>query len=165
LLVATPPNVSIWFLLAVYAIDSLKALTSATLLRRLNPDGPRLENMQQLVQFFVVAVLGTPMFYAFAGALTRLSLGDSYWAAWQSWFFGSALASEGLFAFALESGFLGVLLFGWNRVSPKVHFFSTVMLTAATSHPPLKVSNSRVRQLVKRQGQPTLAISNQSPSN
>lgn len=42
--------------------------------------------------------------------------------------FGSALAAEGIFAFALESGFLGVLLFGWNRVSPKVHFFSTVMV-------------------------------------
>lgn len=42
--------------------------------------------------------------------------------------FGSALAAEGIFAFALESGFLGVLLFGWNRVSSKVHFFSTVMV-------------------------------------
>jgi cytochrome d ubiquinol oxidase subunit I len=40
--------------------------------------------------------------------------------------FGSALAAEGIFAFALESGFLGVLLFGWNRVTPKVHFISTV---------------------------------------
>lgn len=42
--------------------------------------------------------------------------------------FGSALAAEGIFAFALESGFLGILLFGWNRVGPKVHFFSTVMV-------------------------------------
>lgn len=40
--------------------------------------------------------------------------------------FGSALAAEGLFAFALESGFLGILLFGWNRVKPWVHFVSTV---------------------------------------
>lgn len=40
--------------------------------------------------------------------------------------FGSALAAEGLFAFGLESTFLGVLLFGWNRVSPKVHFISTL---------------------------------------
>ncbi|MEM9984012.1 MAG: cytochrome ubiquinol oxidase subunit I, partial [Bacteroidota bacterium] len=40
--------------------------------------------------------------------------------------FGSALAAEGIFAFALESGFLGVLLFGWNRVSPRVHFISTL---------------------------------------
>lgn len=40
--------------------------------------------------------------------------------------FGSALAAEGIFAFALESGFLGVLLFGWNKVSPRVHFIATV---------------------------------------
>lgn len=42
--------------------------------------------------------------------------------------FGSALAAEGIFAFALESGFLGILLFGWNRVGPKIHFFSTIMV-------------------------------------
>ena len=40
--------------------------------------------------------------------------------------FGSALAAEGIFAFALESGFLGILLFGWNRVSSKVHFIATL---------------------------------------
>ncbi|TXF91137.1 cytochrome ubiquinol oxidase subunit I [Neolewinella aurantiaca] len=40
--------------------------------------------------------------------------------------FGSALAAEGIFAFALESGFLGILLFGWNRVSSRVHFISTI---------------------------------------
>ncbi len=42
--------------------------------------------------------------------------------------FGSALAAEGVFAFFLESGFLAVLLFGWNRVGPKLHFFSTLMV-------------------------------------
>ncbi|MCS6929210.1 MAG: cytochrome ubiquinol oxidase subunit I [Saprospiraceae bacterium] len=42
--------------------------------------------------------------------------------------FGSALAAEGIFAFALEAGFLGILLFGWNRVPPAVHFISTVMV-------------------------------------
>jgi len=40
--------------------------------------------------------------------------------------FGSALAAEGLFAFGLESTFLGILIFGWNRVSPKVHFISAI---------------------------------------
>ena len=40
--------------------------------------------------------------------------------------FGSALAVEGIFAFALESGFLGILLFGWNRVSPLMHFIATL---------------------------------------
>jgi cytochrome d ubiquinol oxidase subunit I len=40
--------------------------------------------------------------------------------------FGSALAAEGIFAFALESGFLGILIFGWNRVGPVLHWISTL---------------------------------------
>jgi cytochrome d ubiquinol oxidase subunit I len=42
--------------------------------------------------------------------------------------FGSALAAEGIFAFFLESGFLAVLLFGWDKVGRKLHFFSTCMV-------------------------------------
>jgi|DewCreStandDraft_4_1066084.scaffolds.fasta_scaffold00019_90 cytochrome d ubiquinol oxidase subunit I len=42
--------------------------------------------------------------------------------------FGSPLAAEALFAFFMESIFLGILIFGWNRVSPKMHFFSTIMV-------------------------------------
>jgi cytochrome d ubiquinol oxidase subunit I len=42
--------------------------------------------------------------------------------------FGSALAAEGIFAFFLESGFLAVVVFGWDRVSPRLHFFSTIMV-------------------------------------
>src|SRR5947209_18308948 len=42
--------------------------------------------------------------------------------------FGSALAAEGIFAFFLESGFLSVLVFGWDRVSKGVHFFATLMV-------------------------------------
>ncbi|MGB8369965.1 MAG: cytochrome ubiquinol oxidase subunit I [Limisphaerales bacterium] len=42
--------------------------------------------------------------------------------------FGSALAAEGIFAFFLESGFLAVLLFGWDKVSRKTHFFSAGMV-------------------------------------
>ena len=43
--------------------------------------------------------------------------------------FGSALAAEGIFAFFLESGFLAILVFGWNRVGPRMHFFSTCMVS------------------------------------
>ncbi len=43
--------------------------------------------------------------------------------------FGSALAAEGIFAFFLESGFLGIVLFGWERVGPKFHYFSVIMMT------------------------------------
>ena len=42
--------------------------------------------------------------------------------------FGSALAAEGIFAFFLESGFLSILVFGWDRVGPKMHFFSSCMV-------------------------------------
>ena len=42
--------------------------------------------------------------------------------------FGSALAAEGIFAFFLESGFLAVLVFGWDKVSPRIHFFATCMV-------------------------------------
>ncbi|MBL8022690.1 MAG: cytochrome ubiquinol oxidase subunit I [Elusimicrobia bacterium] len=42
--------------------------------------------------------------------------------------FGSALAAEGIFAFFLESGFLAILVFGWDKVSPRMHFFSTLMV-------------------------------------
>lgn len=53
------------------------------------------------------------------------------WAAYSRYVgdvFGSALAAEGVFAFFLESGFLAILLFGWNRVGPKMHFFSSLMV-------------------------------------
>jgi cytochrome bd ubiquinol oxidase subunit I len=39
--------------------------------------------------------------------------------------FGSVIGAEGFFAFLIEAGFLGVLLFGWDRVSPKMHFIAT----------------------------------------
>ena len=42
--------------------------------------------------------------------------------------FGSALAAEGIFAFFLESGFLAVLLFGWDKVKRTTHFFATCMV-------------------------------------
>ena len=58
--------------------------------------------------------------------------------------FGSALAAEGIFAFFLESGFLAVLVFGWDRVSAGMHFFATCMvaLGAAFSATWIVVANS-----------------------
>ena len=46
-----------------------------------------------------------------------------------SWFvgdiFGAPLAIEGIFAFFLESTFIAVMFFGWNKVSKKFHLLST----------------------------------------
>jgi cytochrome d ubiquinol oxidase subunit I len=43
--------------------------------------------------------------------------------------FGAPLAMEGLAAFFLESVFLGLWIFGWNRLSPRVHL-ATIWMVA-----------------------------------
>ena len=45
---------------------------------------------------------------------------------------GPLFAYEGLVAFFLEAGFLGILLFGRKRVPPWAHFFAAVMVAAGT---------------------------------
>ncbi len=73
------------------------------------------------VNFTVGVATGIVMEFQFGSNWARFSqsAGDV---------FGSALAAEGIFAFFLESGFLAVLVFGWDRVSPRLHFFATVMV-------------------------------------
>ena len=58
--------------------------------------------------------------------------------------FGAPLAAEAVFAFFLESTFLGILLFGWNRVSCHVRLFAAFMvaLGATTSAFWIIVANS-----------------------
>lgn len=45
---------------------------------------------------------------------------------------GPLLTYEVLTAFFLEAGFLGVMLFGWRRVGPGLHFFASVMVAVGT---------------------------------
>lgn len=45
---------------------------------------------------------------------------------------GQTLAMEGLFAFFLESSFLGILLFGEKRFSPRVYWFASFMVFAGS---------------------------------
>jgi cytochrome d ubiquinol oxidase subunit I len=45
---------------------------------------------------------------------------------------GPLLGYEVLTAFFLEASFLGIMLFGWNRVSPKMHFAATVTVAFGT---------------------------------
>lgn len=47
--------------------------------------------------------------------------------------FGAPLAAEGIFAFFLESGFLGLYLFGRNKVSKGVHWFSSLMVAIGST--------------------------------
>ncbi len=45
---------------------------------------------------------------------------------------GPLLMYEVLTAFFLEAGFLGVMLFGWNKVGPGLHWFATIMVALGT---------------------------------
>ncbi len=46
---------------------------------------------------------------------------------------GPLFAYEVMTAFFLEAGFLGIMLFGWERVGHKLHFFATVMVALGTT--------------------------------
>lgn len=45
---------------------------------------------------------------------------------------GPLLTYEVLTAFFLEAGFLGVMLFGWNKVGARLHYFATVLVAIGT---------------------------------
>ena len=45
---------------------------------------------------------------------------------------GPVIGLEVLTAFFLEATFLGVMLFGWNKVSPRMHFASSVIVAVGT---------------------------------
>jgi len=47
--------------------------------------------------------------------------------------FGAPLAAEGIFAFFLESTFVGVLLFGWKRISKKALWFASLMVAVGAT--------------------------------
>ncbi|EKD09678.1 cytochrome bd ubiquinol oxidase subunit I [Arthrospira platensis C1] len=43
-------------------------------------------------------------------------------------FFGSVIGFEASWAFMLEAAFLGIMVFGWERVNPIIHFVSTILV-------------------------------------
>ncbi len=77
------------------------------------------------VNFAIGVVSGLVMAYQFG-------TNWSYFSAFAGSVTGPLLAYEVLTAFFLEAGFLGVMLFGWNRVGPGLHFFSTIMVALGT---------------------------------
>jgi cytochrome d ubiquinol oxidase subunit I len=46
---------------------------------------------------------------------------------------GPLFAYEVLSAFFLEAGFLGIMLFGWNKVGPKLHYLATLLVMIGTT--------------------------------
>src|SRR5690554_2389287 len=77
------------------------------------------------VNFAMGVVSGLVMAYQFG-------TNWSYFSTFAGGITGPLLAYEVLTAFFLEAGFLGVMLFGWNRVGPGLHFMATLMVAIGT---------------------------------
>ncbi len=73
------------------------------------------------------------------GVATGLILEFEFGTNWSnySWFvgdiFGAPLAIEGIMAFFMESTFIAVMFFGWNKVSPKFHLWSTWLVAIGSN--------------------------------
>jgi PAS domain S-box-containing protein len=91
-----PPELPFWFLLASFANDSLKAFTSAWLLRRSSRKWVWFDSLREFAKYLLVAVLFVPMASALAGAASRAELGFLFWPAWKGWFVGDSLANLAL---------------------------------------------------------------------
>ena len=84
-------------------------------------------------------VFGTLLLINFAiGAATGLLQEFQFGMNWSSYsqfvgdVFGSTLALEGLIAFMLESTFIGIWVFGWGRLSERMHLASIWLVVAGT---------------------------------
>ncbi len=89
------------------------------------------ETYQRMTKFWVKIFALTFAIGVSTGIVMEFEFGTN-WATYSRYvgdIFGSALAAEGIFAFFLESGFLAILVFGWDKVGPKMHFFSTIMVS------------------------------------
>jgi cytochrome bd ubiquinol oxidase subunit I len=93
-------------------------------LKTKNPDyyrHARFWSKLYVLNFGIGVASGLPMEFQFGTNWAPFSeaVGD---------FFGSILGFEGAVAFMLEAGFLGIMLFGWERVPPVIHYFATIMV-------------------------------------
>jgi cytochrome d ubiquinol oxidase subunit I len=86
---------------------------------------------EQMTKFWVKVFALTFAIGVATGIVMEFEFGTN-WATYSRYVgdvFGSALAAEGIFAFFLESGFLAILVFGWDKVKPRTHFIATIMVS------------------------------------
>lgn len=74
-----------------------------------------------VLNFGIGVATGIPMEFQFGTNWAPLSeaIGN---------FFGSVIGFEASWAFMLEAAFLGIMLFGWERVNPAIHYMSTIFV-------------------------------------
>jgi cytochrome bd ubiquinol oxidase subunit I len=93
-------------------------------LKTKNPDyyhHARFWSKLYLLNFGIGVASGLPMGFQFGTNWAPLSeaVGD---------FLGSIIGFEGSMAFMLEASFLGIMIFGWERVNPAIHYLSTILV-------------------------------------
>src|SRR5262245_901611 len=96
-----PQGTPVWFLVACFANNALKALLSAWLLRRASRERSWFDDLHEFARYFGVTVLLTSALSAAAGAAARSVLGSVFWATWERWFLADALAGLVLTPFIL----------------------------------------------------------------
>jgi cytochrome d ubiquinol oxidase subunit I len=82
-------------------------------------------------RFFGGIFVITFVFGAVTGLVMEFQFGTN-WAAFSNFagdVFGTPLAAEGMFSFFLESVFIGIYIFGRNKLSKGIHWFSILMVT------------------------------------
>src|SRR5213594_2217423 len=77
------------------------------------------------INFVMGVVTGIPMEFQFG-------TNWSHFSRFAGGVIGQTLAIEGMFAFFLESAFLGLFLFGEKRLSPRMHWLSAFAVFAGT---------------------------------
>jgi cytochrome d ubiquinol oxidase subunit I len=75
--------------------------------------------------FGVGVVSGVVLSYEFGTNFSRFSAAAGN-------VIGPLMSYEVLTAFFMEAGFLGVMLFGWNRVGPRLHYAATILVAVGT---------------------------------
>ena len=88
------------------------------------------EAWRKLTRFFGTLLLINVAVGVVTGLVQEFEFGMN-WSAYSRYVgdvFGGPLAMEGLAAFFLESTFLGLWVFGWDRLSPRVHLFCIWMV-------------------------------------
>ena len=94
----------------------LLVVTESLWLKTKNPvyyHHSRLWSKLFVLNFVVEVASGIPLEFQFGANWSAFSTATNG-------FFGNLLGFEGAMAFMLEAGFLGIMIFGWNRVSPRM---------------------------------------------
>jgi cytochrome d ubiquinol oxidase subunit I len=111
------PQITMGLALLIFAFRSMALRTG----NRLYDGAARFWTRIFAISFTMGVVTGIPMEFQFGTNWARFSRFSGN-------IIGQTLAMEGIFAFFLESAFLGLLLFGGDKLGPKGHWFASLMV-------------------------------------